>query len=34
MMLPLAKADCLIIREPYDAPAKTGDFCRIVKFER
>ena len=34
MMLPLAKADCLIIREPYDPPAKAGDACRIVKFER
>ncbi len=34
MMLPLAKADCLIIREPYDPPAKIGNLCRIVKFER
>ena len=34
MMLPLAKADCLIIREPYDPAAKIGDICRIVKFER
>jgi len=34
MMLPLAKADCLIVREPYDPPAKAGDACRIVKFER
>jgi molybdopterin molybdotransferase len=34
MMLPLAKADCLIIREAYDPPAKAGDACRIVKFER
>jgi molybdopterin molybdotransferase len=34
MMLLLAKADCLIIREPYDPPAKAGDACRIVKFER
>jgi molybdopterin molybdotransferase len=34
MMLPLAKADCLIIREPYEPAAKIGDFCRIVKFER
>ena len=24
MMLPLAKADCLIIREAYDPPAKAG----------
>jgi molybdopterin molybdotransferase len=34
MMVPLAKADCLIIREPY-APASTaGGRCLIVKFER
>ncbi len=34
MMLPLAKSDCLIIREPYEPAAKAGDPCRIVKFER
>jgi molybdopterin molybdotransferase len=34
MMLPLAEADCLIIREPYEPAAKTGSTCRIVKFER
>ena len=34
MMLLLAKADCLIVREPYEAAAKIGDICRIVKFER
>jgi molybdopterin molybdotransferase len=34
MMLPLAEADCLIIREPYEPAAKTGTACRIVKFER
>jgi molybdopterin molybdotransferase len=34
MMLPLAEADCLIIREPYDPAAKIGSACRIVKFER
>jgi molybdopterin molybdotransferase len=34
MMLSLAKADCLIIREPYEPAAKAGDSCRIVKFER
>ncbi|MFZ0237840.1 MAG: gephyrin-like molybdotransferase Glp [Xanthobacteraceae bacterium] len=34
MMVPLAKADCLIVREPY-APASTaGSRCAIVKFER
>lgn len=34
MMLPLAKADCLVIREPYEPAAKAGSTCRIVKFER
>jgi hypothetical protein len=34
MMVPLAKADCLLIREPYAPPAKAGSRCRIVKFER
>jgi molybdopterin molybdotransferase len=34
MMLPLAKADCLMIRGPYEPAAKAGDSCRIVKFER
>jgi molybdopterin molybdotransferase len=34
MMAPLAKADCLLIREPYAQPAKAGSRCSIVKFER
>jgi len=34
MMAPLAKADCLLIREPYAAAAKAGSRCTIVKFER
>jgi molybdopterin biosynthesis enzyme len=34
MMLPLAKADCLIIRQPHAPAAKAGDRCTIVKFER
>jgi molybdopterin molybdotransferase len=33
MMAPLAKADCLVIREPYEPAAKVGGACRIVKFE-
>jgi molybdopterin molybdotransferase len=33
MMVPLAKADCLVIREPYEPAAKIGQQCRIVKFE-
>jgi molybdopterin molybdotransferase len=34
MIGPLAKADCLVIREPYEPAAKAGSRCRIVKFER
>jgi len=34
MMAPLAKADCLLIREPYAPPASAGSRCTIVKFER
>jgi len=34
MMAPLAKADCLVIRAPYEAAAKAGSPCKIVKFER
>jgi molybdopterin molybdotransferase len=34
MMVPLAQADCLVIREPYAPPAASGSRCRIVKFER
>jgi hypothetical protein len=34
MMAPLAKADCLLIREAYAPAAKAGSRCRIIKFER
>jgi molybdopterin molybdotransferase len=34
MMVPLAKADCLIIREPYAPASAAGSRCIIVKFER
>jgi molybdopterin molybdotransferase len=34
MMVPLANADCLVIREPYARAAKAGSTCAIVKFER
>jgi molybdopterin molybdotransferase len=34
MMAPLAKADCLIIREPYAPALRVGSRCTIVKFER
>jgi molybdopterin molybdotransferase len=33
MMVPLARADCIIIREPYAPPASAGSRCAIVKFE-
>jgi molybdopterin molybdotransferase len=33
MMVPLAKADCLVIREPYAPRASAGSRCAIVKFE-
>jgi molybdopterin molybdotransferase len=34
MMTPLAKADCLVLREPYAPAARAGSHCAIVKFER
>jgi molybdopterin molybdotransferase len=34
MMASLAKADCLVIREPYAPAAAAGSRCVIVKFER
>ena len=34
MMVPLAKADCLIVREPYAPASAAGSRCAIVKFER
>jgi molybdopterin molybdotransferase len=34
MMAPLAKAGCLVIREPFEPAAKAGSRCTIVKFER
>jgi molybdopterin molybdotransferase len=34
MMALLAKANCLIIRDPYAPAAKAGGRCTIVKFER
>jgi molybdopterin molybdotransferase len=33
MTVPLAKADCLLIREPFAPPAKAGSRCTIVRFE-
>ena len=34
MMAPLAKADCLVIRGPFEPATKAGSRCAIVKFER
>jgi len=34
MMAPLAKADCLLIREPRAPPAKAGSPCTIIRFAR
>jgi molybdopterin molybdotransferase len=33
MIAPLAKADCLVIRQPYEPAAKAGSPCTIVRFE-
>ena len=34
MMAPLAKSDCLVIREPHAPPAKTGSSCTFVRLDR
>ncbi len=34
MTLQLAKADCLVIREPHALAAEAGSRCTIVKFKR
>jgi molybdopterin molybdotransferase len=33
MTVPLAMADCLLIREPFAPPAKAGSRCTIMRFE-
>jgi len=33
MMAPLAKADCLLVREPFAPLAKAGSRCTIIKLE-
>jgi molybdopterin molybdotransferase len=33
MIAALAKADCLVIRDPYAAPAKAGGACAILKLK-
>jgi molybdopterin molybdotransferase len=32
LLVPLAKADCFLVREPYAAAAKCGTQCRIIKL--
>ena len=32
MTIPLAKADCLLVREPHAAPAKAGSPCAILRL--
>jgi molybdopterin molybdotransferase len=32
MLAPLAKADCLVIREPYAPAARTGERCSLIKL--
>lgn len=33
MMAPLAKSDCLVIREPFAPPATAGSPCKIVRLD-
>ena len=32
MLVPLAQADCLVVREPYAPAAAAGSRCAIVKL--
>jgi hypothetical protein len=32
MLVPLAEADCLLIREPHAPTAKAGSRCTILKL--
>ena len=32
MLMPLARADCLLVREPFAPAAKTGDRCSIIRL--
>jgi molybdopterin molybdotransferase len=34
MMVALAKADCLVVREPFEPAAKAGDRCVILRLTR
>jgi molybdopterin molybdotransferase len=33
MMAPLAKADCLIVRQPFEPAAQAGSACAIIRLE-
>jgi molybdopterin molybdotransferase len=33
MLVPLAKAQCLLVREPHEPAARTGSLCRILKLD-
>jgi molybdopterin molybdotransferase len=33
MMAPLAKSGCLVIRQPFEASAKAGDRCVMVRLQ-
>jgi molybdopterin molybdotransferase len=33
MLVPLAAADCLLVRAPHAAAAKAGGRCIIIKLE-
>jgi molybdopterin molybdotransferase len=33
LLVPLANADCLVVREPYAAAAKSGTKCSIIKLD-
>jgi hypothetical protein len=32
MLAPLAKAGCLVVREPFETPQRAGSPCRIIKL--
>jgi molybdopterin biosynthesis enzyme len=32
MLMPLARADCLLVREPHAPPAKAGERCSIIRL--
>jgi molybdopterin molybdotransferase len=32
MLVPLAQADCLVVRAPHEPPARAGDACSIIRL--